>query len=388
MRAGHAGAMTFAYPLAIIAASALVVASAGFGATYAWASNHEHSTILAAFAVIMALGLEAAKPLAVHALFDAVRGFKFGQAAALAVLAVVSISYSVAAELQLMARSRADAVSERQFGASSATDARAKRDAMQKQLDKIAPARTAAELDPLIAVKSAATKGNDCDTWLENVKLRAACLELAPLKAEHARAAQRAALTVKIEAADTALATAGPAKVADPSAAALATYLGALGWKVEPSRLGDWLVLVGVFALEVGSMFAIVLIAACRPNKSAHVSADVPPSVPVAPPGNTDQTPGTPALSAMKHPAPAADETPEQGVAPGTLKLSVAEDPAERLLAMLQTQGGEVFGSQRTIARGLGISPAQTNRVMHDLAADGRIQIYPTKQGTRIKLAA
>ena len=225
IRAPHGSATPFAYPLAIVAALALVTASGGFGGYFAWTANRDHAPALACFAVVMALGLEIAKPLAVHALFDAVRAWRFGQALALGALATVAVGYSLNAELQLMARSRADAIAERQHGTTTASDIRAKRDALQAQLGKIAAARTVGELEPLIAVKTAATKGHDRDTWLENAKLRAACLHLAPLKAEAARAAQRADIAAKIEAAETAMAGSGPVKVADPSAIALATYL-------------------------------------------------------------------------------------------------------------------------------------------------------------------
>ena len=114
IRAPHGSATPFAYPLAIVAALALVTASGGFGGYFAWTANRDHAPALACFAVVMALGLEIAKPLAVHALFDAVRAWRFGQALALGALATVAVGYSLNAELQLMARSRADAIAERQ----------------------------------------------------------------------------------------------------------------------------------------------------------------------------------------------------------------------------------------------------------------------------------
>ena len=113
IRAPDPGASLFSFALAILAAAALVVASAGFGGYFAWSSNQHHAPILACFAVLMALGLEVAKPLAVHGVFSALKNWRLGQAGALAIVATVAVGYSLVAELQLMARARSDAIAER-----------------------------------------------------------------------------------------------------------------------------------------------------------------------------------------------------------------------------------------------------------------------------------
>ena len=51
--------------LAAIPAGCLVIASAGFGAVFAWQTGSTHGPLLGCLSVLMALGLEAAKPLAV-----------------------------------------------------------------------------------------------------------------------------------------------------------------------------------------------------------------------------------------------------------------------------------------------------------------------------------
>ncbi|MEQ1713168.1 MAG: hypothetical protein ABL908_17440, partial [Hyphomicrobium sp.] len=57
-----------------------------------------------------------------------------------------------------------------------------------------------------------------------------------------------------------------------------------------------------------------------------------------------------------------------------------------RVLALVRDKGGEVFGSQRTLALAVGVSPAQLNRVLHDLAGNGSLSLATGKSGTRIRL--
>lgn len=84
-----------------------VVASAGFGAVFAWQTGSTYGVLLGSLAVIMALSLEVAKPLAVVGMIEAGRKWEFGRAVLLAVLASIAILYSLTAELQLVASSRA-----------------------------------------------------------------------------------------------------------------------------------------------------------------------------------------------------------------------------------------------------------------------------------------
>lgn len=377
----------FAHVLALAAASALVIASAGFGGYFAWSINRHHAPTLAALAVLMALGLELAKPLAVSALFAAVRSWRLGQALGLFALAAVAIVYSLTAELQLMALSRADAVAGREHDAGKASAARETRDALRAELARTPAARSPAELEPLIAAKVAATKGADCTLWVESTRQRAVCVDVAQLRAEAARGERRDELAGRLAAAERALADAGPQRVADPSAVALATYLGAFGLQIEPRRLGDWLVLVAVFALEIGSMFAAALVTATRPNTTRDTATRVSEPLTPAPLRDTGRNAETPALPAPERPAEHAGEMLALSVPPAADRLEVAEHPAERVLALLRDKGGEVFGSQRTLALAVGVSPARLNRVLHELAGSGRVNLCAGKAGTRVQIA-
>lgn len=107
-------------------AAALVIASAGFGAFYAWTTGSHHGPVLGTLSVLMALGLEGAKPFAAEGVFAALRSWSPFRAAAMAALAVVAVAYSLTAELSLMASIRADTAAQRTL-AGDAADTRARR---------------------------------------------------------------------------------------------------------------------------------------------------------------------------------------------------------------------------------------------------------------------
>ena len=94
--------------LASIAAIALVFASSGLGALYAWAAGSPHGWAMASLMVVMAIGLEVCKPLSVASAFSAFRSLAVVRGSALALLAIVAVTYSLTAELSLMASARGD----------------------------------------------------------------------------------------------------------------------------------------------------------------------------------------------------------------------------------------------------------------------------------------
>ena len=254
--------------LAKISALGLVVASAGFGATYAFQSNLSHSALLAALAVLMAVSLEIAKPLAIARTFDALRSWSFARAAMLAVLGIVAVGYSLTAELSLMARSRADTVSERATLAKRSTDAT---NAVKRIRAELVTHDASAPVAPIAPAAAPTCSGN----WLANSRQRAACIEIsktasdaatthASAMRDHAKAVAdhrnaRASLVSRLDNAEQEAGKAGAFIVADAGAVALAAYAAALGVKLDADVLGNFLVLAGVLALEIGSAFAGVL---------------------------------------------------------------------------------------------------------------------------------
>ena len=132
-------------------AALLVLASSGLGAYYAATSGAHHGGVLAALLVLMALGLELSKPLAVSAAFDAFKSWHVVQGSALAILPMVAVTFSLTAELSLMASSRGDLVAARASQSDTATKASDRYDRAKLELLTLAPTRPKAELDQKIA---------------------------------------------------------------------------------------------------------------------------------------------------------------------------------------------------------------------------------------------
>jgi hypothetical protein len=361
--------------LAAVPAGCLVIASAGFGAVFAWQTGSTHGPLLGCLSVLMALGLEAAKPLAVSGMLDAAKSWQFARAGMLALLAAVAVLFSLTAELQLMARGRADGVAERQSETTRATDAQRVRDRLDRELAALPkPTRSVAELEPVIAGKLASRRDLDgCTGWLPDAKARTICIEISTLKADKAKAESWETLRTRLDEAEATAAT-GTAKTADPGSAALAAYLEALGVKVDPSTLGNWLVLVGVIALEVGSALAGVL---AKPMRAAslpgHVSSQARAALP---------SPVQPPLAITAEPAATPATT---GVADAG--QGARHSARQKVIDAIKANGGTVTASQRELAARVGVSPARVGQVLSALAADGTVTLRTGTTSTRVVLA-
>jgi hypothetical protein len=205
--------------LAAIAACLLVLSSAGFGCTFAWQTGAAHGPVLASLSIIMALGLELTKPLAVAGAFNAFRRLALIRGLGLVLLATVAVLYSLSAELTLWATSRGDVVAARLAVLEQTAAHRARIETARRELEQL----------------SAATSTR----W----------------RAERSRELQGA-----IAEATAALAKVEGVKTPDPASAAAETYLKALGVTVPAGVLSEWFVLLPVIALEVGSALAGLLI--------------------------------------------------------------------------------------------------------------------------------
>lgn len=353
--------------LARLAAVALVTASAGFGALYAWTYGIQHGTAFAALAVLMALGLECAKPLAIVTALRAFGSWRVGTGLAMLVLGTVAIAYSLTAELSLMAGARGDLIAERAAANTVAKNTATQRSRIEAELVSLGTGRSAAaieiELAPVLTDKRLA----NCDEWLESVRLRTLCIEkVAPLRSELASAERRETLQRNLAH----LNEAGPSVEVkpDPAAAALTVYFAQLGMMVEPATFSEWIVLVPVLALEIGSAFAGLLVGALTLNAGGTLRS-------------TSTAPDRPEVTAIAPPASVST-----GVSLEPDRLPRLDGHAERLLSMLQGRGGQVFGGQRAFASALNISPASVNRLFRELTEAGRIAVEAGKSGTRVKL--
>ena len=258
---GATSSKPIAPTLAKLAALALIIASAGFGAYYAGSLGAEQGPLLAALSIAMAIGLEVAKPFSIAAACDAFRSSRICQGVAVAILGLVAVTYSLSAELSLWASMRSDRIAARAAASNVANSARETYQRAKLELDGLLAARPAAELQSLIDGVLIDPRAGGCAV-IDGKFTREQCPRVTEWKAEQARAQRRRQLEQTIYEAEAAMAGGPVAKTADPGATALATYLAIFGLKVEPSLLTELLILVGVLALELGSALSLVLVQA------------------------------------------------------------------------------------------------------------------------------
>src|SRR5690349_11873324 len=77
---------------AVTAAILLVFASAGLGAVFAAQQGAQHGRLVAFLTICMGLGLELAKPLAVHGAFSALGSWRLGRGVALMLLGSLAVA--------------------------------------------------------------------------------------------------------------------------------------------------------------------------------------------------------------------------------------------------------------------------------------------------------
>ena len=349
-----------------LSAASLVAASAGLGAVYAWTVGGEHGVILGALFVLFAVGLELAKPLAVTAAFASFRSWAVVRGAALALLAIVAIAYSLSAELSLMATARGDRVAERAATSNIAIKARDRYQRAELELDRLAVARPSAELQSLIDGVLSDPRADGCHT-IDGPFTRDQCPKLVEWKSEQARAQRRAELETTMRQAERDIAS-GPTTLAgDPGASALGTYLAALGVVVSTDVLSRWLALVPVLALEVGSALAGVLVQALSPRRSLVAEISRPGDV-------NDGSEVRPVVHLVQ-----ADET---GPSDERERVKAA------LVDHLKTKGGSVAQSERGLAALIGASRPTVRRAINGLAIAGIIAAEASRTGTALRLVA
>lgn len=333
--------------LATACACGLVIASAGFGAVYAYRVGSEHSAFLAALSVLMALGLEGCKPLAISL---AMKCKSARVVLPMACLGLVAVTYSLTAELSLMASNKSDLAATRTAQSEAAREAVGRRQRITDELLSLGLQRPSesiqAELNALLTDK----RLNNCQGWLANVRLREICIDqVSPLQAEFAKAERRE----KLEAELNGITKEGDAVQvgsSDPGSIALATYLGALGITVRIDVVSQWLVLVPVLALELGSAFAVVLVHSL-PNQTA-----------------------------VQVKLPARSREPKQDREAWT-----RDSACRQVLLALQAGGGCIVGNERDFAVRVGHSKPTVRRAILQLEAQGVLKRVSSRAGTRLE---
>ena len=132
--------------IATTSAIGLVVASAGFGVVFAYRVGIEHSLFLACISVLMALGLEGIKPIAVAFAFRAFQSFQLVRGSCLALLGVFAIAYSLTSELTLVAMSRGDLTAKREAAINLNKVTEEAHEQARKEVDTLGDVRTVGEI--------------------------------------------------------------------------------------------------------------------------------------------------------------------------------------------------------------------------------------------------
>jgi hypothetical protein len=344
---------------ATVAAVGLVIASAGFGAVYAYTIGIQHGILLAGLTVLFAIALELIKPLALHGAFESLRTWRtWPRAVALSILGIVAVVYSLQAELALTASSRGDLTAKREHASKATNRAEDRHRRAKAELATLKPSRPVAELQALV------DNGRPvCRVEVQGPSRQTVCAKPSHLVAELGRAKRKAELEGILDKADTALATGTTVGTADPGTAAIKTYLASVGVVVAAETLGQWLNLVPVLALEFGSALSMVLLSALQPRIREPLIQVVDPPVVLT--------------------GPAAGPQPLR-LLPDHSQHK--EAVARRLLDYLRDHGGSVAGDERGIATLIGTSKSTLHRVSRGLAETNLITICTSREGTILKL--
>lgn len=325
--------------LAFISATGLVVASAGFGAVYAWTIGSQHSMYLAILTVVFAVALELSKPLAIAS-----------RNPLLWLLGLVAIGYSLTAELALMAGNKGDLIAKREHSSDAYVRAR-------QELATLKPSRSVEELEPIVA--------NAREHCRISVTLRSGrqtiCSKSPSLLAEYGRAKRRAEL-------ETVLAGVPDTGTADPGATALVTYFAAAGYDFQLGAVSQWLNLVPVLALELGSALSGLLLKSLRQPKATPEKLA---STTEAPPATVLEPVEKPTLALPSREALERDRV------------------SQAILSHLRASNGAPLAtSHRALASLLEADRNTVGRALDTLSDRGLVSVASTKAGTVVRLVS
>lgn len=336
----------------------LVMASAGFGAVFAYKIGIQHNLFLAGLSVLMALALEGVKPIAIAGALKAFRSWEFVRGLALILLGTVAVAYSLTSELTLMSMSRGDLTAQRRatINQNKGADEAYKRATLE--LEAMQPSRTIGELKAKISeinnLPGILIDGKPCGGTYDGPTTKTQCPIRAKLIAELARAQRRVHLQEIISSHIKAPGVNQVVETADPGSTALATYLGAFGIVVSVEVVSQWLSLVQVLALEIGSALAVVLI-----HSLDGGSTRIPTVQPAEKPGIPTDLKG---------------------------RATVRDKTANDIVNQLKNQGGFICHSERRLAEIVGADRSTVRRAIHSLASRGVVAMDVSHNGTVLRL--
>jgi hypothetical protein len=343
--------------------------------------------MLGADAVLMAVALEGAKPLAVAGAFAAFRSWAIVRGSGLSLLAVAAIAYSLTSELALIAGNRGDIAAKRGTIIAQTEARQARLRAAQSELVSLAPSRAVAEVEADVGKLLADNpKAGDCRV-MDGPVSRSVCPQVATLNGEIARTRRRADLQTLIAGLTDAMPTMAAVGSVDPGSAALQTYLAALGFAVPADVLARWLTLIPVLALELGAALAAVLMdTVAAALKTTTKTADSPK------PGAAGVNSTVRSSEVSRHPASKAQKLGGRRLGHRASRAKLAKDrrrranaaAQQRILDALKKRGGRIEGgSVRKIAGLINGRRSTVHAALGMLLASGAV----AKVGRAILLA-
>lgn len=339
-----------------IGAWSLIAASSCLGAFYGFSLGYKSSLATGLLFGLAALGGEVLKPFAVEAAYSSLAKRMWGKGAIAVVLAIACLAYSFSAELRFTATALGDDIAVRQSVVDDVAKVKGSRDTLAASLAALPTPKQASawqkEIDATLANKKAGGCVEDNGPFT-----KANCPRVRDLRTKIGQAERRPAILAEIARLDAELSKQRIVGEADPAAASIAAYAGALGvGKWEADQVSPWLSVLPVLFIEIGSAFGLLLAGWSTPRSTI---AENPVPMPV-------------------HAVPDV-----HGI---TAEWTGPSEGAE-IIDFLKAQGGQFKGGQQRIAERLGMSKTTVNRRLKELREKGLLVTEEARGSTMFKLA-
>jgi hypothetical protein len=369
---------------AYCAATIFIGASGAINVTYGWVKGSDLPGQLTWAAVAGAVATVFA--LSWPALIRSLEARRWSAAAMALAALTLSGAYSVTAALGSAAGGRMQA--ERTETATTGAQDRAQTAYRQAEaeLAKLAPTRTVGELEAVLAAAQLNPRTKGCAG--DGRSSRVTCPKL---EAELARARQRERLKADMTEAGKYL-NAGPAKVANSDAKALAGYLQALGFAIDDARINRLLVLLAVLMIEAGGGLSLAVGMALAAPPVAREQLPPPAPAPGLPapehaPAAMLNTPLNTGGAAFGTPVfRVSDASETRAPEPPPVQVSVPLVEGASIMALVRDAGGILNTTTRRLGVQLGRPAATVHGELRRLAAGGLIKLNADRRGTNIVL--
>jgi len=316
----------------------------------------------------------------------------------------LAVAYSLTAEITLISSNRSDLISKRSSEAYVANATKDSYEAAKRELSTMPPnLRTVAELNIILESARRNPQAYKSCTAI-NGSLGVSCPKISAELAKSRRKEQLEAILFrqaeKLEHAPT-------VTVDDPGSTAIKTYLEALGINLASSIISQWLNLVPVIALELGSALAAVLVSSVSHTADTRIESNnfaesegKADANAAASSAISERQPRDAEMTALKSflqhrqksyqpisqlsqqqiravPEISGDIPGNNVVYPFRQRCHTRQSVEQEILRQLAAHGGSSadYPSQRQMAISLGLNTSTFNRAALSLEKQGRIRL-------------